>query len=90
MTTGPHNSTPSPDYNRLIKAFGLEQDPEQPRRYFMVLSGLLDVKMSALSDCIRRGYVTDKVLAAGKNKGIIPDYITGVVMPIRLGATDQK
>lgn len=72
---------PSDAYNRLLSGFGLEQTPDNSRTYFTVLSELLSVSHAQLSDCIRRGTVTDTVLEAAKAKGIHPDYITKGIQP---------
>lgn len=84
-----HHTRPSAAYNRLLTAFGLEQTPENDRTHFTALSDLLDMKMSTLSDCIRRGTVTDPVLEAARAKGINPDYIRNGILPIRLNQTGQ-
>ena len=82
MTT--HHFKPGEAYNRLLSACGLEQTPDNGRTHFTALSDLLDVRMSALSDCIRRGYVTDSVLEAAKAKGINPDFIRSGKEPVYL------
>jgi len=88
MTSGPiHHSKPSDAYNRLLAAFGLEQTPENNRTHFTMLSDLLGVRMSTLSDCIRRGTVTGTVLEAARAKGINPDYIRTGALPMRLDET---
>lgn len=49
-----HHTKPGDQYNRLLTAFGLEQDADNSRTYLTRLSELLDVGMSQLSDSIRR------------------------------------
>ena len=83
-----HHTKPGDQYNRLLTAFNLEQSPENNRTHFTALSDLLGVRMSALSDCIRKGYVTDPVLEAAEAKGINPDFIKSGELPIRLEIID--
>lgn len=91
MTSGPvHQFKPSDQYNRLLEAFGLEQTPKNNCTHFTVLSDLLGVGMSTLSDCIRRGYVTQPVLDAARAKGVNSDYITSGALPMHLENTDPK
>ena len=85
-----HHSRPGEAYNRLLAAFGLEQTPENSRTYLTVLSDLLDVRMSTLSDCIRRGTVTAPVLEAARARGVNPDFITRGILPVRLDETGQE
>lgn len=85
-----HHTKPGDQYNRLLTAFGLEQSPDNSRTHFTTLAGLLGVKMSQLSDSIRRGYVTDSVVEAAKAKGINPDFITKGTLPMLLKTTDPK
>lgn len=67
---------PKTQYDRLLYALGLDQTSEYYRTFFTQASEMLDVRMSALSDCIRRGkIVTAPVLEAAKTKGINPDFI---------------
>lgn len=82
-----HHTKPSAAYNRLLSAFGLEQTPENNRTHFTALSDLLGVRMSALSDCIRKGTVTGPVLDAARAKGINPEFIRKGTMPVRLNNT---
>lgn len=91
MTSGPvQQFKPSDQYNRLLEALGLEQTPENNRTHFTALSKLLDVGMSTLSDCIRRGYVTQPILDAAEAKGVNPDYITSGALPMHLKIIDVK
>ena len=46
--------------------------------------------MATLSDCIRKGYVTQTVLDAAETKGINPDYITSGALPMHLKIIDLK
>lgn len=78
-----HHLKPSDQYNRLLTAFGLKQTPEINRTHLTTLSEGLGVRMSALSDCIRKGIVTGPVLEAARAKGINPEYITSGILPIR-------
>ena len=67
---------PESQYDRLLYALGLDQANEYYRTFFTQASEMLEVRMSTLSDCIRRGkIVTDPVLEAAKVKGINPDFI---------------
>lgn len=85
-----HHTKPGDQYNRLLTAFGLEQDADNSRTHLTRLSELLDVGMSHLSDCIRRGYVTEPVLQAARGKGINPDFITKGPLPRLLNSTESK
>ncbi|CAK7067049.1 MAG: hypothetical protein DELT_01688 [Desulfovibrio sp.] len=85
-----HHFKPSDQYNRLLSAFGLGQTPENTRTHFTVLADLLNVSMASLSDCIRRGFVTDTVLEAAKAKGVNPDFITTGTAPVHLEHTSPK
>lgn len=91
MTIGPvHHFKPSDQYNRLLEAFDLEQNPENNRTYLTILSDLLDIPMRTFSDCIRRGYVTQPVLDAAEAKGINPDYIRSGALPMHLEIIDLE
>ena len=91
MTIDPnHHFAPGEAYNRLLSAFDLEQTPENDRKHFTALSDLLGVRMSTLSDCIRKGTVTGPVLEAAKAKGINPDYIINGTLPVRLDGFVQE
>ena len=77
---------PQTQYDRLLYALGLDQTNEYYRTFFPQASEILDVRMSALSDCIRRGKtVTEPVLKAAKAKGINPEFIRTGKEPIYLG-----
>ena len=79
------NEIPDTQYDRLLYALGLEQSDEYYRTFFTQVSEMLDVRMSALSDCIRRGkIVIGPVLDAAKAKGINPDFITNGTGPVYL------
>lgn len=74
---------PETQYDRLLYALGLEQASEYYRTLFTQASDMLEVRMSALFDCIRRGkIVTEPVLDAAKAKGINPDFIKHSNEPI--------
>ncbi len=76
---------PETQYDRLLYALGLEQTGEYYRTFFTEASARLEVRMCALSDCIRRGkIVTGPVLDAAKAKGISPDFITHGTEPVYL------
>lgn len=76
---------PETQYDRLLYALGLEQTGEYYRTFFTQASDILEVRMSQLSDCIRRGkIVTGPVLDAAKTKGINPDFIKQGTEPIYL------
>lgn len=76
---------PETQYDRLLYALGLDQTNEYYRTFFTQASEILDVRMSALSDCIRRGkIVTEPVLEAAKAKGINPDFIRTGKEPVYL------
>jgi len=91
MTTEPHHHfKPSEQYNRLLEAFELEQSPHDSRGYYVTLSDILKVRISQLSDCIRRGFVTQPVLDAAQAKGINPDFIKRGTLPIRLDKSGQS
>lgn len=76
---------PETQYDRLLYALGLEQTGEYYRTFFTQASDMLDVSMSQLSDCIRRGkIVTGPLLDAAKAKGINPDFIKNSKDPIYL------
>ena len=79
-----HHFKPSEAYNRLLSALGLQQTPENDRTYANELIALLDVQMSQLSDCIRKGYVTQPVLEAAKVKGINPEFVKHGTKPVYL------
>lgn len=79
------NQIPETQYDRLLYALGLEQIGKYYRTFFTQASDMLDVRMSQLSDCIRRGkIVTGPVLDAAKVKGINPDFIKLGKEPIYL------
>ena len=85
MATGPnHHYKPSDQYNRLLAALGLEQNAENNLTYSAALIDLLGVRMSTISDCIRKGCVTDPVLEAAKTKGINPEFIKSGKEPVYL------
>ena len=89
-TKGPvHYFKPSEQYNRLLEAFELEQSPHNSRAYFITLSDILGVRISQLSDCIRRGFVTQPVLDAAQSRGINPDFIKHGTLPIKLDKSGQ-
>lgn len=48
------NEIPETQYDRLLYALGLEQTGEYYRTFFTKASDMLEVRMSQLSDCIRR------------------------------------
>lgn len=76
---------PETQYDRLLYALGLEQNGGYYRTFFTQASDILGVRMSALSDGIRRGkIVTGPVLDAAKAKGINPDFIKHGKEPIYL------
>ena len=76
---------PETQYDRLLYALGLDQTNEYYRTFFTQASEMLNVRMSALSDCIRRGkIVTEPVLEAAKTKGINPDFIRSGKEPVYL------
>lgn len=76
---------PETQYDRLLYALGLEQNGGYYRTFFTQASDILEVRMSQLSDCIRRGkIVTGPVLDAAKTKGINPDFIKHGKEPIYL------
>ena len=76
---------PETQYDRLLYALGLDQTNEDYRTFFTQASEILDVRMSALSDCIRRGkIVTGPVLEAAEAKGINPDFIRSGKEPVYL------
>ena len=80
-----NNEIPETQYDRLLYALGLDQTNEYYRTFFTQASVMLDVRMSALSDCIRRGkIVTDSVLEAAKAKGVNPDFIRSGMEPVYL------
>ena len=63
------NQIPETQYDRLLYALGLEQIGKYYRTFFTQASDMLEVRMSQLSDCIRRGQiVTGPVLDAAKVK----------------------
>ena len=77
------NEIPETQYDRLLYALGLDQTNEYNRTFFTQASEMLDVRMSALSDCIRRGkIVTEPVLEAATAKGINPEFITSGNEPV--------
>lgn len=79
------NEIPESQYDRLLYALGLEQTGEYYRTFFTQASDMLEVRMSQLSDCIRRGkIVTGPVLDATKAKGINPDFIRSGTEPVYL------
>lgn len=79
------NEIPETQYDRLLYALGLEQSGEYYRTFFTQAAEMLGVRMSQLSDCIRRGkIVTGLVLEAAKAKGINPDFIKSGTEPIYL------
>lgn len=79
------NEIPETQYDRLLYALGLEQSGEYYRTFFTQASEMLDVRVSALSDCIRRGkIVTGPVLEAATAKGINPDFIRSGTEPVYL------
>ncbi|WP_394026439.1 hypothetical protein [Desulfovibrio falkowii] len=79
------NEIPETQYDRLLYALGLEQTGEYYRTFFTQASNMLEVRMSQLSDCIRRGkIVTGPVLDAAKAKGINPDFIKHSLEPVYL------
>ena len=79
------NEIPETPYDRLLYALGLEQTGEYYRTFFTQASDMLEVRMSQLSDCIRRGkIVTGPVLDAAKGKGINPDFIRSGTEPVYL------
>ena len=84
-----HQFKPSEEYNRLLLALGLQQTPENDRTYANELITLLGIRMSQLSDCIRRGCVTGPVLEAAKAKGINPEFIKKGSLPIHLGESSS-
>lgn len=74
---------PKTEYDRLLFALGLEQQTEHYRSFLTEASALLQVSMSRLSDCVRRGrVVTEPVLEAAKAKGINPEFIKNGREPI--------
>lgn len=76
---------PETQYDRLLYALGLDQINEYYRTFFTQASEILDVRMSALSDCIRRGkIVTEPVLEAAQAKGINSDFIISGKEPVYL------
>ena len=80
-----NKETPETQYDRLLYALGLDQTSEYYRTFFTQASDMLEVRMSALSDCIRRGKtVTEPVLEAAKAKGINPDFIRTGKEPVYL------
>ena len=79
-----HHFKPSEQYNRLLSALGLEQTSDNDCTYFIAISDLLGVRISTLSDCIRRGYVTQSVLDAARTKGINPEFIKHGTEPVYL------
>ena len=79
------NEIPETQYDRLLYALGLEQSGEYYRTFFTQASELLEVRMSTLSDCIRRGkIVTEPVLEAARAKGVNPDFIKNGTEPVYL------
>ncbi len=84
METFIHSFKINAEYERLLSALGLHQDGPDERSFFTEICGLLDVRMSQLSDCIRRGHVTEPILEAAKAKGINPNYIKTGKLPVHL------
>lgn len=79
------NEIPETQYDRLLYALGLEQSGEYYRTFFTQASDMLEVRMSQLSDCIRRGkIVTGPVLEAARAKGINPNFIKNGTEPVYL------
>lgn len=78
-------TTPENEYLRLLHALNIEGDSERNVYYVKSVSELLDVTMSLISDCVRRGcIVTPSVLNAAKEIGVNPKYVKDGKSPVLL------